>query len=254
MGASLYGYTHLYGGLPGGQAEYLCAEQAQYSLIKVPDGGIADERYLFLSDVLPTAWQAVTYADTPTGETLAVCGLGPIGQMCVRVAKPHGVERVLAIDYVPERLRLADEWGAEMLDLEDIDDATAAVIERTAGRGADSVIDAVGMEAEGSRAARALQFLEAEARPAHGAWSSPRAGDLLFWRAALRASDWWASRRRETRSHSSRFARGRSTRKVRSPPTGSGAATGSRSPAGAGSRPSSAPSTTTTRCTRLRSR
>jgi threonine dehydrogenase-like Zn-dependent dehydrogenase len=159
-GASLYGYTHLYGGVPGGQAEYLRAEQAQYSLIKVPNGGVPDERFLFLSDVLPTAWQAVVYADTPKRGTLAIYGLGPIGQMCVRIAKHQGVERVLAIDFVPERLRMAEEWGAEPLDLTDVDDATAAVIERTAGRGADSVIDAVGMEAEGSLAARALQFLK----------------------------------------------------------------------------------------------
>src|SRR4051794_11675249 len=158
-GASLYGYTHLYGGVPGGQAEYLRAEQAQYSLVKVPEGP-SDDRFLFLSDVLPTAWQAVTYADTPKGGTLAIYGLGPIGQMCVRIAKHQGVERVIAIDYVPERLQRAAQWGAEPLDLTDVDDVTEAVIERADGRGADSVIDAVGMESEGSMAARALQFLK----------------------------------------------------------------------------------------------
>src|SRR4051794_40826694 len=96
-GASLYGYTHMYGGVPGGQAEYLRALQAQFSPIKVPDGP-PDDRFLFLSDVLPTAWQAVAYADTPKAGTLAVYGLGPIGQMCVRIAKHQGVERVLALD------------------------------------------------------------------------------------------------------------------------------------------------------------
>jgi threonine dehydrogenase-like Zn-dependent dehydrogenase len=159
-GASLYGYTHLYGGVPGGQAEYLRARQAHYSLIKIPNGGVSDDRFLFLSDVLPTAWQAVTYADTPKGGTLAIYGLGPIGQMCVRVARHKGVERILALDYVPERLRLAEQWGAETLDLTDIDDPTQAVIERTGGRGADAAIDAVGMESEGSLAARALQFMK----------------------------------------------------------------------------------------------
>jgi threonine dehydrogenase-like Zn-dependent dehydrogenase len=159
-GAKLYGYTHLYGGVPGGQAEFLRAEQAQYSLIKIPNGGVSDDRFLYLSDVLPTAWQAVRYADTPSGGTLAVYGLGPIGQMCVRIARHHGVERVIGIDYVPERLRLAAAWGVETLDLNEVDDATQAVIERTAGRGADSVIDAVGMEAEGSTVARVLQFVK----------------------------------------------------------------------------------------------
>jgi threonine dehydrogenase-like Zn-dependent dehydrogenase len=73
-GASLYGYTRLYGGVPGGQAEYLRAQQAQYSLIKIPDGGVSDDRFLFLSDVLPTAWQAVTYADTPKGASRGTRG------------------------------------------------------------------------------------------------------------------------------------------------------------------------------------
>ena len=105
-GAALFGYTKLYGAVAGGQAEYLRVPQAQYGPIKVPEGP-ADERFLYLSDVIPTAWQAVKYADTPAAGTLAIYGLGPIGQMCVRVAKHLGVERVIGVDLVPERNELA---------------------------------------------------------------------------------------------------------------------------------------------------
>jgi threonine dehydrogenase-like Zn-dependent dehydrogenase len=147
-GAALFGYTKLYGQVPGGQAEYLRVPMAHYGPIKVPDGP-PDERFLFLSDVLPTAWQAVAYADVPEGGTLAVYGLGPIGQMCVRVAKQRGAGRVLAVDLVPERLELARKYGAETIDWA-VGDAIEAVLERTEGRGADSVIDAVGMEAHGA--------------------------------------------------------------------------------------------------------
>jgi threonine dehydrogenase-like Zn-dependent dehydrogenase len=180
-GASLYGYTHMYGGVPGGQAEYLRALQAQFSPIKVPDGP-PDDRFLFLSDVLPTAWQAVAYADTPKDGTRAVYGLGPIGQMCVRIAKHQGVERVLALDHVPERLQMADRYGADVLDINEVDEPPEAIKELTDGRGADAVIDAVGMESEGSLAARAAQFLKLKP-DRHGAlhdamWSVRRGGTL----------------------------------------------------------------------------
>ena len=98
-GASLFGYSHLYGGVPGGQAEYLRVPMAHYGPIKVPEGP-PDERYLFLSDVLPTAWQAVAYADGQPGATIAVYGLGPIGQMCCRIALHRGAERVIGVDHV----------------------------------------------------------------------------------------------------------------------------------------------------------
>src|ERR1700753_4350173 len=101
-GASLFSYTSLYGSVPGGQAEYLRVPQAQFGPIKVPAEG-PDERYLYLSDILPTAYQAVAYADTPKGGTLAVLGLGPVGQLAARIAKHLGVERVIGIDPVPER-------------------------------------------------------------------------------------------------------------------------------------------------------
>src|SRR3954454_14462166 len=111
-GASLLGYTKLYGQVPGGQAEYLRVPQAHYGPIKVPHGP-SDDRFVYLSDVLPTAWQAVEYADVPDGETLLVLGLGPIGEMSTRVAQHRGAGKVIAIDLVPERLARARAHGVE---------------------------------------------------------------------------------------------------------------------------------------------
>src|SRR3954447_10323554 len=148
-GASLFGYTKLYGQVPGGQAEYLRVPQAHFGPIKVPDGH-PDERYLFLSDVLTTSWQAARYADITPGDTVVVTGLGPIGQMSARIARHLGAERVIAVDSVPERLEMARRNGIEVLDDSAVDDVVAAVLELTGGRGADSVIEAVGMEAHGS--------------------------------------------------------------------------------------------------------
>jgi threonine dehydrogenase-like Zn-dependent dehydrogenase len=148
-GASLFGYTSLYGSVPGGQAEYLRVPQAHFGPIRVPDG-TPDEQFLFLSDVLPTAWQAVRYADVPGDGTLAVLGLGPIGQMATRVARHLGVGRVIGVDSVDARLQMAARHGVETLDMRDVDDVADALIESTGGRGPDAVIDAVGMEAHGS--------------------------------------------------------------------------------------------------------
>ena len=148
MGAALFGFSKLYGEVPGGQAELLRVPQAQFMPIKVPEGP-ADERFLFLSDVLPTAWQSVVYADVPDGGTLLVLGLGPIGEMATRIALHQGF-RVIAVDLVPERLARASSRGAEVIDLSAVDDVAEEVRSRTQGRGADSVIDAVGMEAHGS--------------------------------------------------------------------------------------------------------
>jgi threonine dehydrogenase-like Zn-dependent dehydrogenase len=155
-GAALLGYTKLYGQVPGGQAELLRVPQAQYGPIVVPTGP-PDVRFLFLSDVLPTAWQAVEYAAIPPGGTVAVLGLGPIGQMSARVARHRGASRVFGIDLVPERLAMAARHGIEVLDLNDHDDVPAELRDRTGGRGPDSVIDAVGMEAHGSGGAKAAQ-------------------------------------------------------------------------------------------------
>jgi threonine dehydrogenase-like Zn-dependent dehydrogenase len=147
-GASLFGYTDMYGAVPGGQAEYLRVPQAQFGPVKVPDG-VADERYLYVSDVIPTSWQAFVFADVKAGQTLAVFGLGPIGQMTARIALNAGV-RVIGIDRVAERLDLARAWGIEVLNLDEVDNIPEAIIEMTQGRGADGTVDAVGMEAHGN--------------------------------------------------------------------------------------------------------
>ncbi|MGO0574829.1 zinc-dependent alcohol dehydrogenase [Ornithinimicrobium panacihumi] len=151
-GASLFGYTKMYGAVPGGQAELVRVPQAQFGPVRLPQHG-ADERYLYLSDILPTAWQGVQWADVPEGGTLAVMGLGPVGQLAVRSALHLGL-RVIAVDLVPERLALAAQWGAEVLDLRDgLDDPVKvgdAVRDLTDGRGADGTLDAVGMEAHGN--------------------------------------------------------------------------------------------------------
>jgi threonine dehydrogenase-like Zn-dependent dehydrogenase len=158
MGAALFGFSKLYGQVPGGQAEYLRVPQAQFTHIKVPDGP-PDERFVYLSDVLPTAYQAVAYADVPRGGSLAVLGLGPIGDMACRIARQLGVERVIGVDLVPERLERARARGVEVVDLRDVDDVGDAVRDLTGGRGADAVVDAVGMEAHGSPGAKAAQQL-----------------------------------------------------------------------------------------------
>jgi threonine dehydrogenase-like Zn-dependent dehydrogenase len=154
-GAALFGYTKMYGQVPGGQAEYLRVPQAHYGPIKVPDGP-PDERFLYLSDVLPTAWQAVRYADVPAGGSVAVFGLGPIGQMCCRVARHLGAEQVIGVDLVPERLALAAKYGVVTVDATE-HSAVATIRDLTSGRGPDSVIDAVGMEAHGSTAGKIAQ-------------------------------------------------------------------------------------------------
>jgi threonine dehydrogenase-like Zn-dependent dehydrogenase len=154
-GAALFGYTRLYGQVPGGQAEYLRVPQAQFGPVKVPDGP-PDDRFGYLSDVLPTAWQAVRYAAVPDGGTVAVLGVGPIGDMATRVALHRGY-RVIGVDLVPERSQRARANGAEVLDPTAHDDVAESIRALTGGRGADSVIDAVGMEAHGSPAGKLAQ-------------------------------------------------------------------------------------------------
>jgi threonine dehydrogenase-like Zn-dependent dehydrogenase len=159
MGAALYGYTKLYGSVPGAQAEYLRVPRADYNPIKVPEGP-ADDRYLYLSDVLPTAWQAVEYAAGPAGGSVVVLGVGPIGDMACRIAAHRG-HQVIAIDLVPERLARVRRFGVETIDLRDLADRDVADMVRnmTEGRGPDAVIDAVGMEAHGSPLGSAAQRL-----------------------------------------------------------------------------------------------
>lgn len=158
MGASLFGYTKLYGQVAGGQAEYLRVPQAQYGPIKVPEGP-SDDRFLFLSDVLPTAWQAVDYAQVPPGGSVAVIGLGPIGEMATRIAQHRGAGQVIGLDLVGERLARSAAHGVETIDVSQAGDVPGAVRERTGGRGPDSVIDAVGMEAHGAPGAKLAQTI-----------------------------------------------------------------------------------------------
>jgi threonine dehydrogenase-like Zn-dependent dehydrogenase len=155
MGAALFGYTKLYGAVPGGQAQYLRVPQAQNTTIKVPEGP-PDERFVYLSDVLPTSWQAVEYAGVPDGGSVTVLGLGPIGDMSSRIAQHRGY-RVIGVDIVPERLERVCARGIEVLDLNEHDDLAETIREMTDGRGTDSVIDAVGMEAHGSPGAKVAQ-------------------------------------------------------------------------------------------------
>ena len=145
-GAALFGFSELYGSVPGGQAEYLRVPHADYGPVKV-GSELPDERYLFLSDILPTAWQGVEYADVPAGGTLAVFGLGPVGQFATRIGVQRGL-RVIGVDPVPERRAMAERHGVETLDYGK--GVADQLRDMTAGRGPDAVIDAVGMEAHGS--------------------------------------------------------------------------------------------------------
>ena len=151
-GAALFGYSKLYGQVPGAQAEYLRVPEAQFTHILVPEGP-SDDRFIYLSDVLPTAWQAVEYAGVPDGGSLLVLGLGPIGDMACRIAQQRWIDKIIAVDLVDARLERALAQGIQVIDLrEHEDDLPEVVRELTDGRGPDSVIDAVGMEAHGSPA------------------------------------------------------------------------------------------------------
>lgn len=159
-GASLFGYTKLYGHVPGGQADLLRVPQAQFGPIKVPEGP-PDDRFVYLSDILPTGWQAARYADVPRGGSVAVYGLGPVGQFSARSARVQGAERVFGVDFVPERLEMARRHGIETVDANEVEDVPGYLIDSTGGRGPDGVIDAVGMEAKGSRFAEFGQEIAA---------------------------------------------------------------------------------------------
>lgn len=182
MGAALFGYSSLYGAVPGGQAEYLRVPQAQFTHIKVPEGP-SDSRFVYLSDVLPTAWQGVEYAAVPDGGSLTVLGLGPIGDMAARIAHSRGI-RVIGVDRVPERLERLRARGVEVIDLDAVDDIGEEIRSRTDGRGTDSVVDAVGMEAHGSPTAKILQQVtsilpDAVAQPMLQTAGVDRLGSLL---------------------------------------------------------------------------
>ena len=154
-GAQLFGYTSLYGAVPGGQAEYVRVPHADFGPIKVPHE-MPDERFLFLSDILPTAWQGVAFSDVEPGCTVAIFGLGPVGQLAVRCAQEQGAGRVIGVDLVPERLDRARLLGADVVDSSSTDDVAQVLKEMTKGRGPDSVVDAVGMEAHGNPVAKRI--------------------------------------------------------------------------------------------------
>lgn len=158
-GASLFGFSKLYGQVPGGQAELLRVPFGNTLPVKVPHGP-PDERFVYLSDVLPTAWQSVRYADIPRGGSVTVLGLGPIGEMAARIALHEGAELVVGVDLVAERLQRAGAHGVHTLDLrEHSEDLGDAIRELTDGRGTDAAIDAVGMEAHGAPVAEAAHKL-----------------------------------------------------------------------------------------------
>ncbi|WP_040494755.1 zinc-dependent alcohol dehydrogenase [Ilumatobacter nonamiensis] len=154
-GAALFGYTKLYGQVPGAQAEYLRVPHADFGPIRI-DSDVADERLVYLSDVVPTAWQGVEFADVAPGDTLAVLGLGPIGQMASRIARHRNI-RVIAVDPVPERREMAERNGIETIDTDSLDNVVGELRDRTEGRGPAGVVDAVGMEAHGAPATALAQ-------------------------------------------------------------------------------------------------
>jgi threonine dehydrogenase-like Zn-dependent dehydrogenase len=147
--AGLFGYTHLTGGYPGGQAEYVRVPYADHTHIKVPRNGLSDEQVLFLGDIFPTGWQAAVQADIQPYDTVAIWGCGPVGQMAIRSAVLLGARQVVAIDRVPERLGMAEAGGAIPINFEE-----ESVIERldalTRGKGPEKCIDCVGLEAHAS--------------------------------------------------------------------------------------------------------
>lgn len=146
--AGLFGYSHMYGGFAGGQAEFLRVPFADVGPIKVPEG-LSDEQVLFLSDIFPTGYQAAENCDIKAGDTVAVFGCGPVGQFAIKSAFLLGAGRVIAIDAVPERLALTEASGAETLRYDD-EDLQQRLLDMTNGHGPDSVIEAVGMESHGT--------------------------------------------------------------------------------------------------------
>ena len=147
--AGLFGYTHMYGGYAGGQAQYVRVPYSDFGCFKVPES-LADEKVLFLTDIFPTGFMAAENCNIQPGDTIAIWGCGPVGQFAIRSAYLLGAERVIAIDRFPERLAMAKGGGAEVLNYEENDDVVEALKNMTGGIGPDAVIDAVGMEAHGA--------------------------------------------------------------------------------------------------------
>ena len=162
-GAALFGYSHLYGGIPGGQAEFVRVPKANVGPLAIPDSGLADKQVLFLSDILPTGYMAAINAAIGKGSTVAIFGAGPVGLMAAASARLLGAERIFMVDHHPYRLEFArGAYGVEPINFDEVDDPANEIIDRTDGRGVDSTIDAVGFEAKGSAVETALTAVKLE--------------------------------------------------------------------------------------------
>jgi threonine dehydrogenase-like Zn-dependent dehydrogenase len=160
-GAAIFGYSHLYGGVPGGQAEYVRVPKANVGPIRIP-AMLADEQVLFLSDILPTGYQAVLNTGVERGGSLAIFGAGPVGQMAAACARMLGVDRIFMVDHHAYRLEFArTTYGVMPINFDDVD-AADFILEHTDARGVDGVVDAVGFEAKGSALETALTNLKLE--------------------------------------------------------------------------------------------
>lgn len=162
-GAALFGYSHLYGGVPGGQAELVRVPRANTGPFKVPDA-LSDDQVLFLSDILPTGYQAVVNANVEAGSSLVIHGAGPVGYMAAACARMLGAEQIFMVDHHPYRLEFARQtYGVIPINFDDVDDTAEAIIEQTPGhRGVDAAIDAIGFEAKGSPTETVLHTLKIE--------------------------------------------------------------------------------------------
>jgi threonine dehydrogenase-like Zn-dependent dehydrogenase len=162
-GAALFGYSHLYGGIPGGQAEFVRVPKANVGPLVIPDSGLRDEQVLFLSDILPTGYMAAINAAIGQGSSVAIFGAGPVGLMAAASARLLGAERIFMVDHHPYRLDFAQRtYGVEPINFDEVDDPANLIIDRMDGRGVDSAIDAVGFEAKGSTIETALTAVKLE--------------------------------------------------------------------------------------------
>jgi len=162
-GAALFGYSHLYGGVPGGQAELVRVPKANVGPLPIPDSTLSDEQVLFLSDILPTGYQAAVNAGVQRGSTVAIFGAGPVGLMAAASCRLLGAERIFMVDHHAYRLDYAAEtYGVEPINFDDHDDPAELIIDRTDRRGVDCSIDAVGFEAKGSTLETVLTTMKLE--------------------------------------------------------------------------------------------
>ncbi|WP_431101199.1 zinc-dependent alcohol dehydrogenase [Roseateles noduli] len=162
-GAGLFGYSHLYGGYAGGQAQYVRVPKANVGPLVIPDTSLRDEQVLFLSDILPTGYQAALNAQVTAGSSVAIFGAGPVGMMAAASARLLGAEKIFMVDHHPYRLAFAKEtYGVLPIDFNQVDDPAQLIIEQTDHRGVDASIDAVGFESKGSTVETVLSTLKLE--------------------------------------------------------------------------------------------